>query len=377
MRLLRDHQHHHHHHHRHPICSIQMKFVPLYGNVKNWYHQPNTRGQRLTDEYLNRTGLNHVEVDNTISPYPECNSEYFASRNHNNNTTTTRKELKVVEYNAERGRWWFESVTGLQLLKDADIIILNEMDIGMARSDQQHTTRQMAYYLKMNYAWGMEFLELTNGNQEDLQYIPTNLQNSLGLHGNAFLTKCGHISDPVIFRNPIGEYFSDKKLGINAMGYEKRLGGRMGMFGKIRISSTGNDDVDDQSSNSQTTTLVVGSIHKLGEFGTSLYAKEVRQYIGTTNNSKVVIAGDQNGKYCSEVGLKLIKPGRTTSSDNNGKGYTWPASCTSYGNGRGDNICTNLNELDASERTTKPCYEEFGIHTQVGDHALTSVVLDI
>ena len=37
--------------------------------------------------------------------------------------------LKIAEFNAEQGRWWLEFST---LVKDADVIILNEMDIGIA-----------------------------------------------------------------------------------------------------------------------------------------------------------------------------------------------------------------------------------------------------
>ena len=56
--------------------------------------------------------------------------------------------LKIAEFNAEQGRWWLEFST---LVKDADVIILNEMDIGMARSYNEHTTQLMAHYLGMNF----------------------------------------------------------------------------------------------------------------------------------------------------------------------------------------------------------------------------------
>ena len=86
---------------------------------KQWFHAPSPEKQKLTNDIPN---LNVVEVDNTISLLDGC-------RGH---------KLKVIEFNAERGKRWLESA---ELLRDADVIILNEMDIGMARSDQQHTTR--------------------------------------------------------------------------------------------------------------------------------------------------------------------------------------------------------------------------------------------
>ena len=122
----------------------------------------------------------------------------------------------------------------VNLLKDADVIILNEMDIGMARSDNQHTTRLMAYFLGMNYAWGLEFVELTPGTDED-RYNANGLEDFHGLHGNAFLTKCT-ISEPVIFRNQTGQYFSSEATNVNAGGKEKRLGGRMGGVWRSMVS---------------------------------------------------------------------------------------------------------------------------------------------
>ncbi|KAL7550400.1 hypothetical protein ACHAWF_013638 [Thalassiosira exigua] len=106
------------------------------------------------------------------------------------------------------------------------------MDIGMARSDQQHTTRLMAYYLGMNYAWGLG--------------LDSSEQNFHGLHGNAILSKC-KISNATIFRNEVGPYFSHRPNGVNAKGLEKRLGGRMIMLGRIMMNGT---------------SVVVGSTHK-------------------------------------------------------------------------------------------------------------------
>ena len=89
------------------------------------------------------------------------------------------------------------------------------MDIGMARSDQQHTTRLMAYYLGMNYAWGLGFVELTLGDRGDRDSLDSSEQNFHGLHGNAILSKC-KISNATIFKNEVGPYFSHRPNGVNA-----------------------------------------------------------------------------------------------------------------------------------------------------------------
>jgi len=292
---------------------------------EEWYDSPDSDGQRITDALENHANINEVEIDNSISPQNECTGP-----------------LKVVELNTERGRWWMESVN---LVKDADVIILNEMDIGMARSDNQHTTRLMAHFLGMNYAWGLEFVELTPGVYQD-RYDANGLEDFHGLHGNAFLTKCT-ISEPVIFRDQIGQYFSSGSTPVNAGGKEKRLGGRMGMFGSITVDGK---------------ETVIGSVHKLDGF-----RQEVLEYIGQRD---AIIAGDQNANFCKDVNLSNIV------SEDGGKEmhYTWPASCNSLGDRRGDNICSNM-KMVGEEVTTMPCVTEYGFSTKIGDHALTSAVL--
>lgn len=294
-----------------------------------WLQRPAKEGQALTDAL---PGLDEAQVDNVISP--QCS-----------NTT----QLRVVEFNADRGKWWLEAAMYIQELKQADVIILNEMDIGMARSDQQDTTRQMASFLGMNYAWGLEFVELTIGDADDRENIPKRLPNFHGLHGNAILSKCP-IHDTVIYRNQVGDYFSSKKKRLNAYGLEKRLGGRMILLGRILVNGAA---------------VVVGSVHKLGEKGQDLYG-EVTEYIGS---SRAVIAGDQLASFCGLVGLQAVVPG-------DGKGFTWPASCKGFGSARGDNVCTNMKELEP-ERTMKPCIADLGFQIHLGDHALIGVVLDV
>jgi len=203
-----------------------------------WAAANESEGPALTAQVAH---LDTAEVDNTIAPPGSCHANHHG-------------RLKVAEFNAARGRHWLHAAP---LLQDADVIILNEMDVGMARSDQQHTTRLLAHLLHMNYAWGLEFVELTSGTRQE-QAATGHLPNFRGLHGNAFLTRC-HISEPVIFRDPVGKYFSDDRIPLNAYGYEKRLGGRMGLFGRIQL-----DGME----------LVIGSTHKLYGASESLHLTE-------------------------------------------------------------------------------------------------------
>ena len=115
----------------------------------------------------------------------------------------------------------------------------------MARSGNVHTARKLAFRLGMNYAWGLEFVELTNGNARE-QNDTLGMKNAMGLHGNAILSSCP-IFDPILVRDRLDEqFFSNKRFKGNAMGHEKRLGGRMGMF--VRTGTLLDHAADDDNS---------------------------------------------------------------------------------------------------------------------------------
>jgi hypothetical protein len=269
-------------------------------------------------------------------------------------------QLRIVEFNAERGKHWLQAVKLLQDL-EADVIILNEMDIGMARSDQQHTTRLLAQALGMNYAWALQFVELTGGTEEE-QQATQGLENFLGLHGNAILSKC-QLHDPLVIRgDDIAPYFSDKATFINANGFEKRLGGRMILLSRLQSSfEPGRNNTGPSSL--PASSIVVGSTHKLKK--SRAYEDKIASYIST---SPAIIAGDQDWDFCGRVGLQHV---------DNRSHSTWPASCNSDGYARGDILCSNLDVAEAEE-TIRPCFKDrFGLTTVLSDHAITHVSLTL
>ena len=47
----------------------------------------------------------------------------------------------------------------LRTLRDADVVILNEVDLGMKRTGYRDVTRDLARALGMNYVFGVEFVD--------------------------------------------------------------------------------------------------------------------------------------------------------------------------------------------------------------------------
>ena len=100
-------------------------------------------------------------------------------------------------------RDWKRAEAELGELRAADIIILNEVDLGMKRSGYADVARELADATGMNHAFGVEFVEVdrlytgeeriematpeeTQALADDLRADPARYR---GLHGNAILTR--------------------------------------------------------------------------------------------------------------------------------------------------------------------------------------------
>lgn len=69
----------------------------------------------------------------------------------------------------------------------ASVVLLSEMDDGMARTTQRHTTSEVARELSMHYAYGVEFIELGLGSDTEREFCKDDF-NARGLHGNALMS---------------------------------------------------------------------------------------------------------------------------------------------------------------------------------------------
>jgi endonuclease/exonuclease/phosphatase family metal-dependent hydrolase len=72
------------------------------------------------------------------------------------------------------------------VLSRADVLLLTELDKGMARSDNRDVARELGRELGMNVAFVPCYLNLTKGNGAERSAAG---ENALGLHGNAILSR--------------------------------------------------------------------------------------------------------------------------------------------------------------------------------------------
>jgi len=93
--------------------------------------------------------------------------------------------IRVCAWNLERCLFPEASA---QALAGQDVVLLSEMDNGMARSAQRHTSAEIAAALGMGYAYAVEFLELGLGSPIEHEFC-VDPQNLRGFHGNAVLAR--------------------------------------------------------------------------------------------------------------------------------------------------------------------------------------------
>lgn len=94
--------------------------------------------------------------------------------------------FSVAAWNVERCLFPQETARHLAPLAP-DVVLLSEVDHGMARTGQRHTTAEIAAELGMTYAFGVEFLELDLGGTTERAFCTDDF-NTLGWHGNAILS---------------------------------------------------------------------------------------------------------------------------------------------------------------------------------------------
>jgi len=154
----------------------------------------------------------------------------------------------------------------LATLQGVDVLILNEADWGMKRTEYRDVTRDLAATLHMNYAYGVEFVEvdpvfglgteqvhLTDAQQgqrlrQDLQ---VDRQRYLGLHGTAILSRYPIVRARIL-RLPVcydwyakeykaisklehGRRWSAHKIFQERVERELRHGGRMALIADICV----------------------------------------------------------------------------------------------------------------------------------------------
>ncbi len=136
------------------------------------------------------------------------------------------KWLRVVAWNIERGRDP-AAIAALIERTGADVALLSEVDLGMARTGNRDVARDVARDLRMGSVWGIEYVELSLGKAADLVGIQAK-ENVRGLHGNAILSRTPVDAPEVVRLDEGGDWFTMSRG-------EPRVGGQMAVVGTTEM----------------------------------------------------------------------------------------------------------------------------------------------
>lgn len=188
--------------------------------------------------------------------------------------------LTVAAWNLERC-YAVEASASLLMRERADIALLSEVDNGMARTGQRHTSRDVAGALGMTYAFGVEFLELELGSPTELEFCRDDV-NLHGFHGNAALARTV-LQAPVMIRlEAHGHWFLPASPA-------HRIGTRCAIAGMVMTTDG---------------PLYVVSVHLENAAGTDYRETQMRTLLeaidGLAGTMPVIIGGDLNTGLSTE-----------------------------------------------------------------------------
>ena len=163
--------------------------------------------------------------DAAMAARPEMNSiEVGAAPS---STAPLAFPFTVAAWNLERCLFAPESAAHLAATK-APVVLLSEMDNGMARTGQRHPTAEVAATLGMQYAYGIEFIEMGLGSDTERAFCEDDF-NARGFHGNALMASV-----------PLGRPFMLRLWGERLWftdGEQPRLGERFAIGAVIETES--------------------------------------------------------------------------------------------------------------------------------------------
>jgi len=135
--------------------------------------------------------------------------------------------LDVVAWNLERGTHVDAAGDVLQS-HQPDVVLLSEVDVGMARSGNRHTVAELAARLGHRYAYAVEFVELGLGDAGEAERLDPDATNESGFHGNGITSRLP-LAEVLLIRIEAGGSW------FHAETDQPRVGGRMALAARIEL----------------------------------------------------------------------------------------------------------------------------------------------
>ncbi|MFQ6018461.1 MAG: endonuclease/exonuclease/phosphatase family protein [Kiloniellaceae bacterium] len=288
--------------------------------------------------------------------------------------------LRVAFWNAERCKHLDDSAALLRRAA-AEVNLLCEMDLGMARSGQAHTTRELAERMGHGYAFAIEFIELGLGNAPERRRH-AGARNSAGLHGAAILSRHALERPALIRLERDGDWF-DGSRGERRVGGRIALAARLPLAGaSVTVVSVHLESHGDPDQRADQTARLLGAVDRYADGGPVVIGGDFN-----TNSAPRNLAADPAARRAllAEDATRLVDPVpyEPLFQVAAAAGYDWHA-CNAPGptvrSGTDGAAAPPLGKLDwffarglrASDPAMVPAVAEDGV-TAISDHELLAV----
>src|SRR6516162_1969515 len=191
--------------------------------------------------------------------------------------------IRIVSWNINRGLQ-LNSILDFLTNASADLILLQEVDINARRTHRRNVAREIAQTLQMNYVFGCDFEELTQGNH-----------NSPAYHGQATLSRLPIAQSRILrFRRQSG-FWRPRWYVPTIPKFQRRLGARMALVSHIACFGKH---------------LVAYNVHLESRGDDALRSSQLTEILDDTHqygaDTPLVIAGDFNFDLSREPAASTI-----------------------------------------------------------------------
>jgi endonuclease/exonuclease/phosphatase family metal-dependent hydrolase len=179
--------------------------------------------------------------------------------------------IRVVNWNINRGLR-LQSVIEFLAGAKADVILLQECDLNARRTHHLNIAKEIAQKLQMNYVFGREFQELTQGSRTSPAY-----------HGQATLSRWPLSNSRIIRFQKQSNFWRPRWFLPDIEPFQERIGGRLALVSDANVAGK---------------TIVTYNLHLESKGDDALRCsqieetlKDARRYDAST---PIVLAGDLN-----------------------------------------------------------------------------------
>ena len=137
--------------------------------------------------------------------------------------TWPRSSVRVVDWNIDRGLRLSEIIDFLGD-SNGDVFLLQEVDVNAYRTNRLNIAQEIARKLRLNYVFGREFVELSQGSKASPAY-----------HGQATLSRWKMANSRIIHFQRQSDFWKPRWFKPNLQTFQERLGGRIALASEIDI----------------------------------------------------------------------------------------------------------------------------------------------